>query len=360
MPPPEAIAMTASQILAIPSDRPDAIFTGDAETVRARFAALVKRWHPDHNDGLREATLVFNKIVALHEKAKLRLGADPATAADALRVKDSAGRSFDLTCKVRRPFELGELTVSHTKVGFVVDRSHNELFENGIATLRSIRYPDAKVRIQMERFFPAPRGIYETRDAKVAVFDKSEDIVVLSDLIAHMGGALPAKHMAWVVSSLLNLCCFLEVCGLTNNAISPETVLVTPTHHAAFTLSWWYAARAGSRVTLLPPSTFDLVPPSMARDKSASIRLDLESVRAVGLACLGDPTGASLIGERSDAVLRTAMGRIDVPSSVSTWLRLPPAASAIDDYRSWSEMALPGFGPRRFLKLRITSRDIYI
>ena len=345
MTPATAITMTASQILAIPSDRPEAIFTGDAATIRASFAALVKRWHPDHSDGSREATRVFDKIVALYEKAKLRLRAGPA---DTLRVKDSAGRRFDLTCKVRRPFELGEVAVSHAKVGFLVDRSHGDLFENGIATLRSIRFPDAKVRIQMERFFPAPKGIYTTCDARVAVFDKTEDIVVLSDLIAHMGGALPPKHAAWVISGLLNLCCFLEVSGLTNNAISPETVLVTPTHHAAFTLSWWYAARAGHRLTLLPSSTFDLLPASMARDKRASIRLDLESVRAVGLACLGDPTGASLAG------------RADVPSSVSTWLRLPPAASAIDDYRSWSETALPGFGPRRFLKLGITSRDIYI
>jgi len=344
----EAVAMTASQILAIPSNRPEAIFTGNAAAVRASFAALVKRWHPDHNDGSREATEAFNKIVALHEKAKLRLGAGSAAATETLRVKDSMGRSFDLTCKVRRPFELGELTVSHTKIGFVVDRPRRDLFENGIATLRSVRYPDAKVRVQMERFFPAPKGIYETSEAMVAVFDKTEDIVVLSDLIAHMGGALPPKHAAWVISGLLNLCCFLEVSGLTNNAISPETVLVSPTHHTAFTLSWWYAARTGHRLTLLPPSTFDLVPASMARDKRASIRLDLESVRAVGLACLGDRTGASLAG------------RTDVPSSISTWLRLPPAASAIDDYRCWSEKALPGFGPRRFLKLGITSRDIYI
>ncbi len=346
----ETSRMTASQILAIPADRPERLFVrGGRDELAADFRKLAMRWHPDRNGGSAESTEVFARIVALHEAAGRRVasGAAAAPAADAVRISTLDGRAFDLSYRVRRPFELGETTVSATKLGFFVKSEHGALFDAGVAALRDIRFPDARVRAQMERFFPAPRGVYETATHKVAVFDKTEDVVVLSDLIAHMGGALPPKHAAWVVSSLLNWCCFLEISGLTHNAISPGTVLVTPTHHAAFSLSFWYAARKGESLNVLPPETFELVPADMARTKKASIRLDLESVRAVGRACLGDPSGASL------------GARADVPRSVSDFLRLPAADSAIADYRAWSEKALPGFGPRRFLKLEITSRDVY-
>ena len=333
-------SLSSAEILGIPSNRPELLFKGDAKTIRDAFTSLVKRWHPDRSGGSAE---VFEKVIALHQSA-LAATESPATA---VVVKDSSGRSFSLAYKIKRPFELGEFTVSNTKLGFLVNRNHHALFENGIKTLTSIRYQDEKVRAQMERFFPKPRGIYTTAEADVAVFDKTEDVIVLSDLIAHMGGAIPPKHTAWVVSSLLNLACFLEVSGLTCNAITPENILVTPKHHAAYTTSWWYAMRAGERLSILPPATFDLVPPEMARSKKASIKLDLESVRAIGRACLGDPSGASLAA------------RADVPRSVSDFLRLPAADSAIADYRTWLERALPGFGPRRFLKLEITSNDVY-
>jgi hypothetical protein len=162
------------------------------------------------------------------------------------------------------------------------------------------------------------------------------------------GGRLPPRHVAWLVSALLNLTCFYEVIALTHNAMSASTVFVSPRLHAAFPLGgWWYAARSGSRLEMLPDETFALLPRSMAASKRADIRLDLESVRAIALNALGDPTGLSLAG------------RPDLPKPMADYLRLPSSGSAIDDYRAWGQVLKDSFGPRRFVELPVTASDVY-
>jgi hypothetical protein len=151
-----------------------------------------------------------------------------------------------------------------------------------------------------------------------------------------------------VVSSLLNLACFFEVISLTHNAISPETVFVTAKHHAAYLLGgWWYSAPAGSPIELVPEATCAVMPRSIATSKRADIRLDLESIRAVGRTILGDSTGLGLVG------------REDLPKPMANFLRLPSSGSAIEDYRAWGQALKDSFGSRRFVELPVSSRDVY-
>ena len=78
-----------------------------------------------------------------------------------------------------------------------------------------------------------------------------------------------------------------------------------------------------------------------------SLWRDLESVRAIGRASLGDPTGLALVG------------RADLPRPMADFLRLPSSGSALDDYRTWSEVLDDSFGPRRFVELPISFSDVY-
>jgi hypothetical protein len=195
---------------------------------------------------------------------------------------------------------------------------------------------------------PHVQGVYETARRYVAIIAKIGDAVLLKHLVAHMGGQMPPKHAAWVVSSLLNLASFFEITDLTHNAISPETVFVSAQHHAAYLLGgWWYAAPARARIELLPESTYAVMPRSMAISKRADIRLDLESIRAVGRTILGDATGLGLVGRK------------DLPKPMVDFLRLPSAHSAIEDYRAWQQALKDSFGPRRFTELPVSFSDVY-
>jgi hypothetical protein len=339
--------ITASQILAIAPAEPERLFSGDPGSLRQEFAVLVKCWHPDLN-AAGEARDVLQRVVTLYDAARQKLAAGEWSPPGVLRIAPVAGTSFDLKIRRRHAFELGEMAIAEDRVVFLVEKEHAALFRTGLRRINDIRYPDAKVRESIAKFMPRVQGICETATRHVAIVAKPADAVLLKDLVAMMGGQMPPKHAAWVVSALLNLACFFEVTGLTHNAIAPETVFISAQHHAAYLPGgWWYAAPAGSRIAALPDATYDVLPRSMAVSKRAHIRLDLESIRAVGRTILGDPTGIGL------------PGRKDVPMPMANFLRLPAPESAIADYRTWRQVLKDSFGPPRFLKLPVSFDDVY-
>jgi hypothetical protein len=339
--------LTASQILAIPPTEPERLFSGDPASLRHEFVVLVKCWHPDRN-GSSEAAKVMERVVTLHDAAKRKHAVGEWSAPDVIRMDTTTGNSLILKVKRRHEFELGEMAVAINRVAFLVEKEHTTLFETGLRRIKEIRYPDARIRGDLAKFMPDVQGVYETAKHHVAIMAKTEDVILLKDLVAHVGGQLPPKHTAWVVSSLLNLACFFEVTGLTHNAISPETIFVTAKYHAVYVLGgWWYAAPTGSRIELLPEMTYALMPRSMATSKRADIRLDLESIRAVGRTILGDSTGLGLVG------------REDLPKPMTNFLRLPSSGSAIEDYQAWEKTLKDSFGPPCFMELPISSRDVY-
>jgi hypothetical protein len=344
---PRLDTLTASQILAIGPGEPERLFSGDPESLRREFVVLAKCWHPDHN-GSSDAAEVLERVVTLYDAARRKLTAGEWSEPGVLRLDTVTGRSLVLKVKQREQFELGEMVIAVDRVAFLVDKEHAILFETGLRRIREIHYPDAKVRADLAAFMPHVQGVYETARRYVAIIAKTGDIVLLKDLVAHMGGRMPPKHTAWVVSSLLNLASFFEIAGLTHNAISPETVFVSAQHHAAYLLGgWWYAAPAGVRIELLPEATYAVMPRSMAISKRAHIRLDLESIRAVGRTILGDATGLGLVGRK------------DLPKPMANFLRLPSATSAIEDYRAWRQALKDSFGPRRFTELPVSFSDVY-
>jgi hypothetical protein len=341
--------LSAAAILSIPPGHPERLFSGDAKSLRGEFASLARRWHPDRNAGSEEAAAVFARVVELHKDAAERLAGGRWIEPDALRIDTIDGRAFRFAFKRRHALEIGEMLISPHHVVFVVGKPYAALFRQGIRRIAGVTYADAKVKGQIARFIPHLERTLETADAHVAVARKTEDVVLLKDLLDYLGGGLPPKHAAWVVSALLNLVCFFEVTGLTHNALSANSVFVSAKFHAVFPLGgWWYAAPVGTRINVLPEETFALAPAALLAKKQADTRLDLESVRAIGRACLNDPSGLALAG------------RPDVPAPMSQFLRLPSSGSAVEDYRTWTTEVLPdSFGPRRFLELPITPSDVY-
>jgi hypothetical protein len=342
---PETI--TAAEILMIPEEEPERLFHGDEAALRREFIDLAKRWHPDRNSSI-EAPAVFARLVALRKAAKAKLGDRARHDGGLLRVEAVDGRFFQLKTNRHHEFELGEMVIAKRRVGFVVDKPHEALFRAGVQQIEAIAYPDDRMRRDLARFLPKVEHVFVTRDNNVAIFEKPEEAVLLADLLDHLGGALPPKHVAWVISCLLNLATFFEVSGLTHNALSAATVFVAPKFHAAYILGgWWYAAPVGARLEVLPDATHAVLPPSIASTQRADIRLDLESVRAIGRAALGDPTGHGLIG------------RPDLPRPMANFLRLPSCGSALEDYRTWHQVLRESFGPRRFVELPVSFGDVY-
>jgi hypothetical protein len=341
-------ALTADQILAIPAIEPERLFTGDPAAARAEYRKLASIWHPDHNPDARAAA-VFDHIAGLYRRAESRLAGGTWLVPGLLKLTAVNGQAYEIRYRKRRPFELGDLFIGRGVVAYVLTGEYTDLWRAATSTVDGFRFANPAMQAEVARYLPSPAGAFETRDASVLVIKKAAKHVLLADLLEHVGGTLAPEHMAWILSSLLNVACYLRYAGLTHNAISLDTYFVAPSDHSGALLGgWWYAAARGAKLRALPAQSLRLLPPDMLGAKRADPRLDLDLIRGVGRALLGDESGASLGRD----------GR--VPAPLRHWLRLASSGDAVQEYDYWQRHVLTeSFGARRFVPLHVSADAIY-
>lgn len=337
--------MSAASILAIPDGEPERLFR-DQAAIAALYHELVKTWHPDARPGDPRATEVMVKLSKLYAQAK-RKSADGTWEEPGVRtLRPRDGRAVKIRYRARSKFELGEVLIGTRHVTYVVPREHEDLVISGLRAIGTIRFPTAEFRDSLEQFFPKTLKVLELEGGGWSVsLAKDPDDVLISDLAEVMGGRVPPEHVAWMVSSMLNLLSYLgQVQQMTVNGLTPSTVFANPRKHSvSFLGGWWYAARVGSGISALPPETYRLAPNQLRIHKKASPELDLACVKHIARTALGDPSGGSL---------RT---RGDVRKEVAEFLLTPAGRSAVAEYKSWYEV----LGKRKFVPLRVTGEDVY-
>lgn len=353
----------ADALLSVPLSEPERIFPADKEGIKALFRKLARRWHPDHNHD-PQAVTVFNHVTGLSESAESKLEAGMWHVPGLLQIKQKSGKDAKINYLRKHDFELGEFYVCKDKVVYVVRPDFTDLFENGVGTIQGFRYPNDKMRAQFEPQLPKFVGQFEAADGRrVMVIDRDEQMVLLRDLLEHQGGKMDPKQVAWIMSRLHNMTCYLQWAGMAHNAISADTVFVLPKDHTfkptadqqispkdhtmALLGGWWYAAKENQRLLGLPPQTVNYAPRSVLADGRSDIRTDHALIRVTGREILGDITGVKL-------------ARNGTPQPMADWLALPGSGDAMKDFDTWQKKVLKdSFGARRYVELDVKPGDVY-
>jgi len=334
-------ALTASQILSIPALEPERLFESP-DAIQDCYHALAKRWHPDTPDGNAD---VFAHLGALVVRAK-HLASVGMWHLPGLFEFTAAGKQYRVRYLRSFDFELGKVLLGETRLTYVIRQEFADLAENAKTIIGGLQYPNHKTREVMSRYLPKIAAYHTTATDVVVSIEKPADLIRLRDLLAHVG-KLDPKHVAWMVSRMLNHASYLETQKLCHQDFSLDTLFACPEHHTLSLLGgWWYAAKAGSDLKgkIVPARTIMHGPSDLITKKVATLRTDPELIRLTGRELLGDASGVSLATNP------------DVRKEIADWLRMSGSGSAIKDFTVWFDKVL---GKRKFVVLPVKARDIY-
>lgn len=340
--------LSAESLLAIPLSAPERLFAGDEAQARQEFRTLVSIWHPDRCRQA-EATEVFQHLNRLYDAATDKLQRGIWQTADLLTLRAKDGTRYEISYRREHEFELGRLFIGTETVTWLVGKEHADLFQNALAVINGLPFADRRMAAEIQPALPEIAAWFETSDHLALVMRKAPDLLLLRDMLDHFGGQMDARHVAWIISSLLNLVCYLDYAKLAHNAILSNAVFISPQQHSSALLGgWWYAVRQGQPMRAAPAMTVQYAPPDAIARKRGDLRTDLELVRAVGRELLGDISGARLARDKA------------APQPMLDWLRLPAGRSPLHDYQTWQRQVLKAsFGERRFVKLNLSTTDLY-
>jgi hypothetical protein len=204
------------------------------------------------------------------------------------------------------------------------------------------------MRKAIKDFLPRLERRIEAVGTSVNVFQRPPDTVLLTDLVRHMGGRIPPVHVAWLVSCMENMACYLAWAGISHGAISADNILVSPEQHSIVLVGGWgFSTQFGSRPAALPQRTLSLAPRLAVAGEVVAPSLDLSLIRATARELLGASGGGGL------AMMS------DIPAPLRTWLSLPSENNAFEDYKSWERCLTASFGPRKFVRMEVHPAEVY-
>jgi len=343
------LALSAEQILKIPTLSPERIFT--QTDIKKQLGRLRKRWHPDTTKFPFETKDVFYHISQLYDEAEKRLESGTWKGKSEITFKSKMGKTFRFPYRTMHVIELGKMYISKKHIMYVIDDAYEDLFDNGLKQIKDIRYPK-KLEKEFKKYFPKIKfSDKKTSIGIVVVFEKPEGTVLLQDLLDYMpDNRLDPLHVAWVGSSIYNIATFLDHVGICHNSIITTAIFVDPDNHASYLFGgWWYAKKPNEKLIAVPGELLKTLPKEVFDTKKAKTIYDRKAVKGVAIACLGD---SSMIGMK-------LLSRKDVPKPMLSWVRAPSGTDAIEEFDGWYKTLEKCFGKRKFIKLDVDVDDIY-
>lgn len=348
----EPSAYTPSEIISIPEDAPERLFSGADDLDKDLFRKLSLQWHPDRSRGDADKEEAFKRLGVLYTRRGEKIKDGTWEGPGQTEIRTTQGKIIRLKYLKKVPFEIGTFYIGKLSVLYLIDECHRPLFDNAMAQIRTFKYATPNMEKEFKRYLPQVISTFEATTGPGVIFEKTSDLIRLRDLWAYVNYKLDPRHVAWVLTRLHNLACYLQWMGLVHNAIDLDTYFVSPEFHSGVLLGgWWYTKPASSPITHLPGHVAQLrkdsLPPGVLQQKVAVPLLDHELIRAVARTLLGDPGGSKLLRDP------------DVPQAMAQWVTLPGNADAFKDFSEWEKARERSYAVRKFTVLDVSPQDVY-
>jgi hypothetical protein len=324
------------------------IFSNDKTKIKSEYKELSKRWHPDLNGNSEQSNKAMSTINIFYAKALELLEKHEWEKSNYTLLKTIDKKTFEINYKSVFDFELGKFYVCDKAIVFLVGKKFSSLYENYKRTIKNLKYPSDKMKEEIERFIPKIILEFETIDYYVMKIEKEDSTFSLIDVHRFYNNQIPDKHVAWILSRLYNLVCFLDYNKISHNALTIESLFVNPEHHGIFLYGgWWFSCPLGTQLRSVPKKVYNTMPYQSKSTAVADRRIDLETIRMVARQLLGDEYGAKILGNR------------EIPQVIKDWVLGKSGKTALGEYQLWDETLNEAYGKRVFIKMDINRTNLY-
>lgn len=296
--------------------------------IRAKYRQCAKVIHPDICSDPK-AQEAFEKLQKLYGRALecIRLGCWDET--DILRLPGKPKIRYRHSLW----FELGKRYVTDDQVIWVLDSGKEKYLKRYIHT--ELTYKDDKMAAVYTKRMPV---ITDFTDQAIFLKKDPKEFPMDLFLLAY-GDKLTARDIAWMISRMCDLLCFLHFQGLTLNGIEPENLFINPdTHTISIYGGWWYATKIGQKMIGVSKNIYNIMPFSARNTKLADPTTDIESVRVL--------------------FQQVCKGK-SLPKPIEKWLNAGSLETPIEEYKRWNEALDKSWGQRKFMVFSANADEIY-
>jgi hypothetical protein len=331
--------LDADQLLGLNLTQFETLLAKNTDHWQTNYRRLLTRWHPDHNTH-PQATAVFIHLRQLYDRIQ-----NPAPTLHFV-FENEHGKTFQIHYQEQEAFELGVVYRGEHQLVYHFKPEYRDLVKDPEHFLAHLPFQNEAMKKQMQSLLPQIKAIHWGEQGGIWVIKKDPHLIRLTDLIKHLNAPLDPKHVAWILSGLYHLGCYLNFANRVHQAIDVRSVWIEPIKHEVVLLGGWYFSQSkGQAIGVLPRFASDVAGAKYRDQKQALPHLDHALIARVGKTLLGDASGQRLFA--------------DTPTSMIEALRLASNEGALALYQRWKQALLASFGKPNYVPMTITSTDIY-
>lgn len=324
------------------------IFSSDVDRIKAQYKDLVKQFHPDVNKSPK-ANEIFQKLNELYSKALKDISSNTWEKSNFIKINKTTGKSLEITFLTELPFELGTCYICNKHIVYLFDKDKKKYKDNMLLILKQIKYKNTDMENEFKRYLPKVLDEFETTEGKHGVvLEKTIDVYPLKKVFEFYNNKIEDRHVAWILSRLNNITCFLKYNNIVHNGINIDNCFISPEHHAIILYGgWWYATKKEEKMIGTTKEIYDLMPVTAKNNKISNSTTDLESIKYIGRKLLGDTN------------CRTLPKTTTAPAPMVEFLIQGSTGDAYKMFGEWDVALNKGYGARKFIPMNVTKKQIY-
>lgn len=292
------------------------LFHSGEDNIRKEYREYAKIIHPDVCDD-PDAEAAFQQLSEFYEDA----------------IKSARDGTFGYLHRMK--FEIGERIVYDDRIIYIFDKGKEKYRERYSESCQKIRYKDMRMTETYRNRMPV---VWED-DKQQIVIHKKETQYPMDLFLKVYGPELGGRDIAWMISRMCDLLCFLKYNGLVLNDIQPRSLFIDPDDHSISIYGgWWYAAREGEKMIGTSKEVYSLMPSAVRTNGLASAITDMESMKQM---------------------FRTICAGKDIPKPITDWIDSGSTGDPYQAYFDWNVALDKAYGPRKFKKFETKKENIY-
>ena len=322
-----------------PNTKAGDVFPNNEIQTKNIYRNLCKKYHPDVFHDPR-ADEIIHKINELYNQALELIKNGTWEKKNYIEIKTTIGKRLQISYQYHCIFELGEYYVCNYHIIYLFDFNKKKYYNNYVEKIKNLKYADSNMEKMFKNLFPKIVSEYDTLDNKhVIVLSKTSDVYPLRCVIEnYFNGNVPDTHLAWIISRLMNICCYLKYSNIVCNGINLDSCFVSTDFHTILLFGgWWYATENGSPMIGTSKDIFNVMPPVVKANKISNFVTDVESVKAFGRKYLSSTA----------------------PQAFRDFVNSGTKENSMEEMEKWDKALLQSYGKRKFIKIVANKNQIY-
>lgn len=337
--------MTKNEILLL--KKAGDLFPNNLNDCKNEYKKLVKIWHPDRNT-TEDTNEVFAKITQLYNSALNLIKMNQWEKSNYIQITTLTGIKVGINFFEKYEFELGTTYICKKYVIYKFYEK-NKYYHNAIESINKLSYHDAKMKESISRMMPEILKMFtSTEGDHYIVIKKPEDVYPLKNLLQYFNNEIPDKHVAWILSRLYNIACFLKYNKMVHNGITVNNCYVcTDMHNIILIGGWWYSTKNDMKMLGTTKDIYNIMSVVTKSNKNSNPLTDLESIKLIGRTLLGESN------------CRKLALKSNVPKAFINFMISGSDKNSYNELTLWEKCLTESYGERKFIKLDVSEKDIY-